>query len=77
MYEYYVTFGSQYAYQPHPTLDWVNPNGYLTIVADSYNEAREYAFALTDGIFAFIYASPLESRHFPLGELKRLTVPKD
>lgn len=71
---YYVTFGSQYSYEPHPSGDWVHPDGYLAIEASTYDLARERAFEITDGKFAFMYDKEPEAQFYPRGELLRVAV---
>lgn len=67
MNKYYMTFGTQYAHEAHPL--GIHPDGYVTIEAADYGQAREKAFELTGGKFAFIYEDEPEARYFPLGSL--------
>lgn len=69
----YYTFGVQYAREQHPTLPYVHPDGYLTVVAPTAAMCRKVAFMVTDGAFAFDYIEPPDPKHFPRGELGRIT----
>jgi len=70
---YYISFGTKYAFEPHP-LEWVHPDGYLRIDAPSYEIARSYAMQLTDDKFAFMYDKRPESIYFPLGEIAHVVI---
>lgn len=60
MAEYRITFGQQYAIDPHPTFPAAHPNGYVTILAESYDEARDIAIRHLGRRFAFQYEQPPE-----------------
>lgn len=34
MTEYRITFGVQYAYEPHPAGEWPHPDGWLSVFTD-------------------------------------------
>ena len=69
MKNYYITFGSQYAREPHPHLD-IHPDGYVTIIAPDRESARQKAFELTNGRFSFMYGDEdMEFSYFPMGSL--------
>lgn len=66
-----VTFGTKYNHEAHPTLGLVCPDGYITILADSYEEARETVNGILGDAFAFMYDEEHwpEERFVPMGEL--------
>lgn len=44
MAEFRLTFGVQYAREPHPVNEIAHPDGWVTIIADDYEDARWLAF---------------------------------
>lgn len=46
MNEYRFTFGMKYRDEPHPNCEWVNPDGWLTVVAPSLSIAMAMAGAI-------------------------------
>ncbi len=70
----YVTFGVQYAQEPHPRLPFVHPDGYLTVEAPDYHTALVTAFALTGGAHCSDYVERPSERGFRRGELARIIV---
>ena len=60
--KFYFTFGQMYRDQVHPTYPKANPNGWVTIIADSENEAREKAEELFDGHYATNYTECFDIR---------------
>ena len=70
-----VTFGTKYNHEAHPTLGLVCTDGYITIVADSYEEARETANSIFGDAFAFMYDEEHwpEKRISPMGELLEIS----
>lgn len=72
MTEYYITFGDQYRRETHPLAEWAHPDGYLVIEATDYSTARQCAFELLGGQFAFMYEERPSADWFPLGALKRI-----
>lgn len=76
---YSVTFGSRYAYEDHPAGDWVTPNGWLVVAADSEREAREMLFDHLDRGWAFLYTGAVPGRAedvvfwYPKGPIAHLT----
>jgi hypothetical protein len=70
----YITFGVQYAREPHPRLPFVHPDGYLTVEAPDYRTALAVAFAMTGGAHAFDYPERPSHTTFPRGELCRVIV---
>ena len=75
--DYYVTFGCQYSYTPHPTYPDAHPDGYVVIVAPSEPVARAAAFAAFGQAWAFIYETPPDPYFAPRGELRRLVATKE
>lgn len=73
--KYYVTFGQQYRKEPHPKVKYADPDGYVLINAENYNEARQKAFKHLGVHWAFIYSEEefKKSKHwFPLGVLHEI-----
>lgn len=54
---FYITFGVQYRYAPHPRLapEVAHPDGVMEIIAPDEEVARALAHAVTGGGYAFIY----------------------
>lgn len=81
--EYRVTFGQQYGRDDHPRLTHIaHPDGWLTIVADDLNRAREITVAMVGRFWSNIYdpANPHDADTewdvlFPRGELLRVIDP--
>lgn len=85
MNEYMITFGQRYRTEVHPMQQWVTPNGYVVIEAETEDQARAEADKLfgVEG-WAFIYDQlDIERRrfnpgkHYPLGVLRRFTAAKE
>ena len=72
MKEFYVTFGDRYRRESHPVCGWVHPDGYLVIEATDHDTARQAAFNVTGGKFAFMYQDQPDLQYFPLGEIMRI-----
>lgn len=70
----FVTFGTQYAREPHPRLPFAHPDGYLTIEAPDYNTALRTAFALTGGAHGTDYSDRPSDITYQRGELARVIV---
>lgn len=70
----FVTFGSQYAREPHPRLPFAHPDGYLTIEAPDYRTARGIAMSMTGGAFCTDYLERPSDIQFQRGELARVIV---
>lgn len=74
MAEYFVTFGSQYTprNERHPNYDKAHRDGWVTIVADSYDQARDEVVRRLGVRWSMLYgADGFEPEYFPLGELDR------
>lgn len=71
---WFVTFGVQYSYQPHPSGEtWIHPDGWLEIYAPDENTARLMAQQIVGNAWAFIYdRHTLRLSFFPRGPLARL-----
>lgn len=75
MEKFYLTFGSRYAYEPHPTFPAATPDGYVTIVAEDYSTARAFAFETFGDRWSSIYEEHEALLDFyPVGELESFTV---
>ena len=76
MSEFRVTFGVRYRHEPHPVLPKADPDGYITVVADSEPQARSYLFEHIGRAWAFIYPEPFDEARWaqlhPHGEFLRL-----
>lgn len=71
--EFYLTFGQRWRTEQHPTYDRATPDGWVTIVARDFEEAREGGFLRFGENFAMIYAkADFQPDEFPLGELSIL-----
>lgn len=73
---YYVTFGQKYAHEDHPRIPTAHPDGWLTIEAPDEETARDKAFELTDGAFAFMYDKQPDILVYPRGEVCRVSASK-
>ena len=73
--EIYVTFGPDHAKKPE--YDWIDPDGYLTVIAPSYWAARQTVFAVLGNRFAFDYQAPKDMSRYTKGELARITITLD
>lgn len=72
---FYFTFGQKYSYEQHPTYEKATPNGWVRIVADSYEKARDKAFDLFGEHFSMQYTEQTwDPRFFPAGEIECITV---
>lgn len=86
--EWRVTFGQQYARDPHPTFGAAHPDGWVTIHARSEQAARDEAYTWLGRHWAFMYAmagarsvsayaedgDDVDWGLFPRGELHRFEV---
>lgn len=70
----YITFGMQYAREPHPTFPAAHPNGYFVIEAPTAVACRELAVLLFQRHWAFDYGeAEFDPSFHPLGELGRIS----
>ncbi len=76
MSNFYITFGQKYRSMTHPSFPKAHPDGFLVIVAPTYEEAREYAFRRLGDRWSMIYELRPNSLFFPLQELGRWTYEK-
>ncbi len=79
MTDFYVTFGQQYAREPHPAWAGIHPDGWITIEALDYEAARSRTIKLFGTQWCWLYDPTLTSfrlsffpRDFPRGELLRV-----
>lgn len=74
--EYRFTFGMKYSREEHPAFPAAHPDGWLTILARSEEQARAVAWAVIGAAWAFCYAEPFDeakwAQDHPLGELARI-----
>lgn len=77
MAEFRVTFGQRYLREPHE-MEWVHPDGWLTVEAKDEETARDFLFNWMGLHWSFIYpAETFEPELFPLGELHRIEVSRE
>lgn len=50
-----ITFGQRYNHEDHPTLPGVTGDSYVLVSGDDWWDARQKAFRMTNGAFAFDY----------------------
>jgi hypothetical protein len=73
--DWWVTFGTRYSREPHPTWPLAHPDGYLAIHGADHATAVALANGLLDRRWAFMYpAGSLEAKWAPRGELGRITL---
>jgi hypothetical protein len=73
---FYVTFGTQYPDRViHPTYARAHRDGWVRIVADSYEQARMKAFDMFGQHFATIRTDyDWKPEYFPMGEIECVEV---
>lgn len=76
--QFFLTFGTRYTHEEHPTLGKVDPYSYVVIEAPNELQARRLAHFYCDKYWAFLY--PIEDLErqvaegfFPHGEAERWT----
>ncbi len=69
---FYFTFGVNYHRETHPRYEKCDPNGWVRIIADSYETARLFAIDKLFGVhFAFMYTEKeFKPIYFPHGEIE-------
>jgi len=77
MIEYRVTFGVQYAHEPHPRFLAAHPDGWVAVFASDERIARCAAVAVLGTAWSSIYhpeddGYPRGDGHYPRGELGRI-----
>lgn len=81
---FFLTFGVNYAHVSHPRGEWIHPDGWVTVVGPSYEEARTVVVDLFGKDWSDLYDAaifePVDTvdpavRYFPRGELLRIVVP--
>jgi hypothetical protein len=77
--KFFVTFGSQYSVEPHPTHRTIHPDGYLTVEAETEMSARRLLANTFADKWSMVYTrdeffkSPEDvSRWYPRGEIGQL-----
>jgi hypothetical protein len=70
--DFYVTFGSQYAHEPHPTFRDGHPDGYLVVEADDVRAAHAAATVFLGHRWSRLYQEPPAPVYAPYGEVGRL-----
>lgn len=71
-----ITFGVRYHQELHPVSPLlINPNGYVTVLADTEEEAREIVCSNFGMAWAFLYEENrgVNAEYYPLGNLATLT----
>lgn len=73
MKEFRFTFGQRYRREVHPCLAEAHPDGWMTVEAEDYDQAREIAVSELGADWAFQYEEPFDeqewARLYPLGEI--------
>jgi hypothetical protein len=77
MIEYRVTFGAQYAHEPHPRFPAAHPDGWVAVFASDELIARRAAVTVLGTAWSSIYHPedewyPWGAGYYPRGELGRL-----
>lgn len=71
--EFFVTFGVQYAREPHPAMGEAHPDGWVVIEAADMGRARLIAARVLDRAWSMIYtAEDHDPSYYPRGELARI-----
>lgn len=68
--KWFVTFGQRYRIEEHPFLPGAHPDGWVTIIADTMDEARQKAFEALGQHWSMIYDN-IDPEWYPMGELAR------
>lgn len=76
---FYFTFGQRYRREEHPSYPLAHPDGYVTIVANNWEAARQKAvelFTAKEGLlFSMQYDdSNFNDEYYPRGEIERFEV---
>lgn len=76
--EFRFTFGLKYRTEPHPTGFPADPDGWVSVIAYSWNAARAIAFRHLGDAWAFQYVGPDWEKNgfphsYPKGELAQWT----
>lgn len=77
MSEFRVTFGQRYSREKHPTLPAATPDGWLTIIAPSYEAARVALIEAHGTRWSNLYPAEERNddpRYYPRGEIARIVV---
>lgn len=66
---FYFTFGYKYHHEPHPSGRKCNPDGYIAVVAEDSDSARDKMFAAYGKYWAMMYDTKPDLNTFPYGEI--------
>ena len=67
---FYVTFGQRYRRETHPLFADVDPDGFVSLQAESLEEALCSAYHTFNAYFSNITpAETFDASYYPLGEL--------
>lgn len=67
---FYLTFGVQYAVEPHPTLPRVDPDGYIIVHAPDEITAREMVIQRCGRAWSMLYPEDdWQPSFFPAGPM--------
>ncbi len=76
--EFFVTFGQQYAKEPHPSFPSAHPDGWVVVEAPDWDSARgiivEELGIHWSGLYGKEYFMTDASRLYPKGELGRIPI---
>lgn len=76
-YEFRLTFPIRFERDPHPAGLWVHPDGWVTVIAPSYIEARRICMDLFGPAWSdLITLTNFDAAYYPRGELLRITLPR-
>jgi hypothetical protein len=72
-----LTFGQQYATEPHPRFSLAHPDGWVSIEAADYEDARAFAVGMFGAGWCDLYGQGRnwDPDYFPEGELARFATP--
>jgi hypothetical protein len=72
--EFMVTFGQRYAHEIHPRFGDAHPDGWVTVEAADYGQARARVIGWLGREWSWLYtADDFQPEFFPRGELHRIT----
>jgi hypothetical protein len=70
--EYRLTFGIKYRAEEHPLFPAAHPDGWVAVMAPSYEDARDLVIRRLGREWAFLYLpGELRESYFPAGEIER------
>ncbi|HST84635.1 MAG TPA: hypothetical protein VLL08_23055 [Kineosporiaceae bacterium] len=72
--EFKLTFGIRYRHEEHPLFPAAHPDGYVTVLAPTYEDARDVVINRLGRQWAFLYMpGDLNEKYCPRGEIDRWT----